>query len=78
MAADPPLTPYERRCWKRLQRQLEADEPEAARLTLFGVGVRYPARWLAGVAAELGETRGIVKKPEQLFGESFAGDFALG
>lgn len=53
MAADPPLTPYERRCWKRLQRELEADEPDGARPTPFGLGVRYPARWLAGLAALL-------------------------
>ena len=51
MAADPPLTPYERRCWKRLQRELEADDPE--RPTRGRAGRWYPARWLAGAAALL-------------------------
>jgi hypothetical protein len=42
------LTPYERRSWKRLQRELEADDPERP-----ARGRWYPARWLAGVAALL-------------------------
>jgi Protein of unknown function (DUF3040) len=53
VAADPPLTPYERRCWKRLQRELEAADPEPGRPTRFRTGPRYPARWLSGAAALL-------------------------
>jgi hypothetical protein len=52
------LTPYERRCWKRLQRELEADDPEPGRPAPGVAGriraaFRYPARWLAAVAALL-------------------------
>ena len=53
MAADPPLTPYERRCWKRLQRELESADPEPGRPTWFRTGPRHPARWLSAVAALL-------------------------